>query len=47
MSDHRASAAYRRLVARNLLEKALRELAGAPLGETRIAVGQEVRDAAE
>ena len=36
LSDHRASAAYRCLVARNLLEKALIELAGVPLAQTRI-----------
>jgi xanthine dehydrogenase small subunit len=36
LSDHRASAGYRRLVARNLLEKALLEIAGTPAGETRI-----------
>jgi len=47
LSDHRASAAYRRLVARNILEKALMEIAGAPLSQTRILADVEVRDAAE
>ena len=41
MSDHRASAGYRRIVARNLLEKALIELAGAPAGTTRIEPAAE------
>lgn len=36
MSDQRASAAYRSLVARNLLKKALIELRGAPLSATRL-----------
>ncbi len=39
LSDHRAGAAYRRLVARNLLRKALIELAGAPRGTTRLGPG--------
>ncbi|MCG6121337.1 MAG: xanthine dehydrogenase small subunit [Microvirga sp.] len=36
MSDHRASAGYRALVARNLLLKALIEIAGADASETRV-----------
>jgi xanthine dehydrogenase small subunit len=47
MDDHRASAAYRALVARNLLVKALAEIAGAPTAATRIAGFREVPDAAE
>jgi xanthine dehydrogenase small subunit len=37
IDDLRASAAYRRLVAANLLRKALIEIAGAPIAETRLA----------
>lgn len=47
MDDHRASAAYRSLVARNLLVKALAEIAGAPSAATRIAGFREAPDAAE
>ena len=46
LSDHRASAAYRRTVVRNLLEKALLELAHGTTAETRI-VACEVPHAAE
>ena len=42
IDDHRASAAYRMQVARNLIVKALAEIAGAPTSATRIA---GVRDA--
>ena len=41
IDDHRASAAYRRLVAGNLLRKALMELAGTPIAATRIASPRE------
>ena len=41
LSDQRASAAYRSLVARNLLLKALMEMRGAPLQDTRIAPPRE------
>ena len=37
IDDHRASAGYRRRVARSLLVKALAEIAGRPTAETRIA----------
>jgi xanthine dehydrogenase small subunit len=37
LDDHRASAAYRMQVARNLIVKAMAEIAGAPTGATRIA----------
>lgn len=47
IDDHRASAAYRRLVAGNLLRKALMEIGGTPLATTRLAELREVRDAAE
>ena len=47
LSDHRASADYRRLVARNLLEKALLELAGGSAGATRIHSHAEGLHAAE
>ncbi len=47
LSDHRASAAYRCVVARNLLEKALMEIAGAPRASTRILAHAEARHAAE
>ena len=47
LSDHRASAAYRALVARNLLEKALTELAGTPTAQTRILANVGVPHAAE
>ena len=45
LDDHRASAAYRRLVARNLLEKALTEVSGTPHHRTRITHRGEARDA--
>lgn len=38
MSDHRASAGYRALVARNLLLKALLEIAGADASQTRVRI---------
>jgi xanthine dehydrogenase small subunit len=42
LSDQRASAAYRALVARNLLLKALMEMRGMPLDETRIVPPREL-----
>ncbi len=47
LSDHRASAEYRILVARNLLHKALLEIAGAPLSSTRIVSQMEAAHAGE
>jgi xanthine dehydrogenase small subunit len=47
IDDHRASAAYRALVAGNLLRKALLEIGGAPNTETRLPRATEARDAAE
>jgi xanthine dehydrogenase small subunit len=47
LSDMRASATYRSLVARNLLLKALMELRGAPVSETRLVAPREVSHAAE
>ena len=47
LDDHRASAAYRRLVAGNLLRKALIEIGGAPRETTRLARAREARHAAE
>ena len=47
LSDHRASAEYRSLVARNLLHKALLEIAGAPLSSTRIVTHVEAAHAGE
>ncbi len=44
LTDHRASARYRRLVARHLLEKALHEIAGAAQSTTRIGPYSEARD---
>ena len=41
IDDHRASAAYRRRVARSLLAKALAEVAGRPSSETRVAGARE------
>ena len=41
IDDHRASSAYRRLVAGNLLRKALIELAGTPMTATRILLPRE------
>jgi xanthine dehydrogenase small subunit len=41
IDDHRASAAYRKLVAANLMRKALMELSGIPLEVTRLAVPRE------
>jgi xanthine dehydrogenase small subunit len=46
LSDLRASAAYRRTVARNLLRKALIEIAGGAMGQTRLRPGG-LADAAE
>jgi xanthine dehydrogenase small subunit len=45
MSDHRASATYRRIIARNLLKKALLEAAGSDLTATRISPQMEASDA--
>lgn len=42
LTDQRASSAYRSLVARNLLRKALIELRGTPLAQTRVAPPREV-----
>jgi xanthine dehydrogenase small subunit len=47
LDDHRASAAYRMQVAKNLVVKALAEIAGAPTGATRIAGLREAARAAE
>jgi xanthine dehydrogenase small subunit len=47
LDDHRASAAYRLTVARNLVVKALVEIAGAPSSITRVAGFREVAHAAE
>jgi xanthine dehydrogenase small subunit len=47
IDDHRASAAYRALVARNLLRKALMEIGGTPQAETRLPHAMEASDAAE
>jgi xanthine dehydrogenase small subunit len=47
MDDHRASAAYRMQVARNLVVKALAEIAGAPTSATRLSGHREPRHAAE
>ncbi len=47
LSDQRASAAYRALVARNLLLKALTEIASGGTRETRIGAWREMPDAAE
>jgi xanthine dehydrogenase small subunit len=41
LSDHRASAGYRALVARNILRKALMEIAGTTSRETRITAQRE------
>jgi xanthine dehydrogenase small subunit len=46
LTDHRASAEYRRLVARNLLAKALTEMAGVPAAANRITVAVEGNHAA-
>ncbi len=46
LTDMRASAAYRSLVARNLLRKALHEIAGAPAAETRVLSMADASDAA-
>ena len=43
----RASATYRATIARNLLRKALLELRGTPLSETRLVPPREVTHAAE
>jgi xanthine dehydrogenase small subunit len=47
LDDHRASAAYRLTVARNLVVKALVEVAGAPSTITRVAGFREMPHAAE
>jgi xanthine dehydrogenase small subunit len=47
LADQRASAAYRALVARNLLLKALTEIASGATRETRIGAWREMPDAAE
>ena len=47
LSDMRASATYRATVARNLLRKALLELRGAPVSQTRLVPPREVSHAAE
>ena len=47
LSDHRASAAYRATVARNLLFKALTEVAYGNSGATRIVGLRDAREAAE
>lgn len=47
IDDHRASAAYRRLVAVNLLRKALLEIGGTPQAATRLSEIREAADAAE
>lgn len=44
MSDHRASAEYRMRVARNLVIKALAEIAGVPQSSTRIYPTKEMAD---
>ncbi|MFL5081856.1 MAG: hypothetical protein ACJ8DU_18240, partial [Microvirga sp.] len=47
LSDQRASATYRALVAQNLLFKALTEIASGGTHETRIGAWREMPDAAE
>jgi xanthine dehydrogenase small subunit len=47
MTDQRATADYRSLVARNLLAKALLEMAGADAGGTRLIARRERMEAAE
>ena len=47
LSDMRASATYRATIARNLLRKALLELRGTPISETRLVPPREVTHAAE
>jgi xanthine dehydrogenase small subunit len=47
LSDHRASAGYRALVARNLLLKALTELASGDTADTRLVGPREQLEAAE
>jgi len=47
LSDHRASAEYRMRVARNLIIKALAEIAGVPSSSTRIVGLREAAHAAE
>ena len=47
LSDHRASAEYRMRVARNLVIKALAEIAGVPSITTRLVAHREVHHAAE
>src|SRR5262249_3456079 len=46
LTDMRASAAYRTLVARNLLRKALTEIAGTPVAEMRVLSLADTGDAA-
>jgi xanthine dehydrogenase small subunit len=47
LDDHRASSAYRKQVGKNLIIKAMAEIAGAPTSATRIAGLREVDHAAE
>ena len=47
LSDHRASAEYRMRVARNLVIKAMAEIAGVPSSTTRIFAHRESTHAAE
>ncbi len=47
MTDQRATAIYRSTVARNLLAKALIEIAGIPSGETRLIAHRDRMEAAE
>jgi xanthine dehydrogenase small subunit len=47
MSDHRSSAAYRMTVARNVLLKALMEVASGTTRDTRIVGSRETLQAAE
>ena len=47
LSDHRASSDYRMRVARNLVIKALAEIAGVPSSSTRIFGLREAAHAAE
>jgi xanthine dehydrogenase small subunit len=46
IDDMRASASYRRLVAGNLMRKALTEIAGVPIGATRLAAPRGPSDVA-
>lgn len=47
MTDQRATASYRSTVARNLLAKALIEIAGLSSGETRLIIRRDALEAAE